>query len=101
MKYEEMGLDEIVQRVLSFNCDRVIFTGGEPAMQDLSTIGKTLKEHGLTLSIESNGTLPIDPIIDFKSLARNLVLPSFQTTPKAVLFPKGTSTKVPITIFGS
>jgi len=65
MKYEEMGLDEIVQRVLSFNCDRVIFTGGEPAMQDLSTIGKTLKEHGLTLSIESNGTLPIDPIIDW------------------------------------
>ena len=65
MKYEEMGLDEIVHRVLSFNCDRVIFTGGEPAMQDLSTIGKSLKEHGLTLSIESNGTLPIDPIIDW------------------------------------
>ncbi len=65
MKFEEMGLDEIVHRVLSFNCDRVVFTGGEPAMQDLTTIGTVLKEHGLTLSIESNGTLPIDPIIDW------------------------------------
>jgi 7-carboxy-7-deazaguanine synthase len=65
MKFEEMDLNEIIHRVLSFNCDRVIFTGGEPAMQDLSTIGTVLKEHGLTLSIESNGTLAIDPIIDW------------------------------------
>jgi len=65
MKFEEMDLDEVIHRVLSFNCDRVIFTGGEPAMQDLSTIGTVLKEHGLTLSIESNGTLAIDPIIDW------------------------------------
>jgi organic radical activating enzyme len=65
MKFEEMDLDEIIHSILSFNCDRVIFTGGEPAMQDLSTIGTVLKEHGLTLSIESNGTLAIDPIIDW------------------------------------
>lgn len=65
MKFEQMDLDEIVHRVLSFNCARVIFTGGEPAMQDISTIGSALKGYGLTLSIESNGTLPIDPIIDW------------------------------------
>ena len=58
-------LDEIIEQVLSFDCDRVIFTGGEPAMQDLATIGSSLKEHGLHLSIESNGTMPVDPIIDW------------------------------------
>ena len=65
LKYEEMGIDEIVEEVLSFSCNRVIFTGGEPAMQDLATIGSILKEHGINLSIETNGTIPVDPVIDW------------------------------------
>ena len=63
--YEEMDLDSIVEEVLSYGCDRVIFTGGEPAMQDLATIGSRLKEHGINLSIETNGTIEVDPIIDW------------------------------------
>ena len=65
MTYENMDIDSIVEEVLSYNCDRVIFTGGEPAMQDLSTIGKRLKENGIDISIETNGTIPVDPIIDW------------------------------------
>ena len=65
MKYEELGLDDIIDRVLSYDCKRVIFTGGEPALQDLNTIGKRLKGHGISLSIETNGTIEIDPIIDW------------------------------------
>ena len=65
MTFEEMEAEEIVSQILSYSCDRVIFTGGEPAMQDLSTIGRKLKEKGLTLSIETNGTIPVDPIIDW------------------------------------
>jgi len=65
MTFEEMELDDIVDQVLSFECHRVIFTGGEPAMQDLATIGNRLKEHDITLSIETNGTIPVDPIIDW------------------------------------
>ena len=57
LTYEEMDLESIVEKVLSYQCDRVIFTGGEPAMQDLSTIGNRLKEHGISLSIETNGTI--------------------------------------------
>jgi organic radical activating enzyme len=34
-------------------------------MQDLNTIGKKLKEHDIYLSIETNGTIEIDPIIDW------------------------------------
>ena len=63
--YEERGLDSIVDEVLSYGCDRVIFTGGEPAMQDLATIGGKLKEHGINLSIETNGTMEVDPVIDW------------------------------------
>ena len=65
MTFVEMDIDSIVEEVLGFGCDRVIFTGGEPAMQDLSTIGRRLKEHGISLSIETNGTIPVDPIIDW------------------------------------
>lgn len=65
LTYEEMTLAEIVEKILSFNCKRVIFTGGEPAMQDLATIGIILKEKEIHLSIETNGTIPVDPVIDW------------------------------------
>ena len=63
MTFEDMDIDSIIEEVLSYDCDRVIFTGGEPAMQDLSVIGKRLKEHGISISIETNGTIPVAPII--------------------------------------
>lgn len=65
LTYEDLELDDIVSTVLEFDCKRVIFTGGEPAMQDLETIGGKLKEYGIHLSIETNGTIPIPKIIDW------------------------------------
>lgn len=65
LTYDERDIESIVEEVLSFDCKRVIFTGGEPAMQNLALIGSKLKEHGIILSIETNGTIPIDPIIDW------------------------------------
>lgn len=65
LTYEEISLDSIVEIVLSFDCQRVIFTGGEPALQDLTMIGSQLKEHGISLSIETNGTVPVPEIIDW------------------------------------
>ena len=65
LTFEEMEVNDIVEEVLSFGCNRVIFTGGEPAMQDLSTIGMELKKHNISLSIETNGTIIVDPIIDW------------------------------------
>ena len=47
LTYEEMELNDIVDKVLAYDCKRVIFTGGEPAMQDLQRIGKELKNHGI------------------------------------------------------
>ena len=65
MTYDEMHIDDIVSKVLEFNCDRVIFTGGEPCMQDLESIGGELKNHGINLSVETNGTIPVPEIIDW------------------------------------
>ncbi|MGB0616898.1 MAG: 7-carboxy-7-deazaguanine synthase QueE [Candidatus Poseidoniaceae archaeon] len=65
LTYEDMHVDDVVNQVLSYGCKRVIFTGGEPALQDLATIGSRLKEAGCTLSIETNGTVEVDPIIDW------------------------------------
>jgi len=65
LSFDEKSLDSIETEILSYDCDRVIFTGGEPAMQDLASIGNRLKDHGISLSIETNGTIPIDPVIDW------------------------------------
>ena len=65
LTYEEMELENIVDEVLSYNCKRVIFTGGEPCLQDLETIGKALKVHGIVLSVETNGTIKVPEIIDW------------------------------------
>ena len=65
LTYDEMSLTDIIEQILSFDCKRVIFTGGEPAMQDLSTIGSILKENDFHLSIETNGTILVDSIIDW------------------------------------
>ena len=65
LTYEEMELENIVDEVLSYNCKRVIFTGGEPCLQDLETIGKALKVHGINLSVETNGTIEVPEIIDW------------------------------------
>ena len=65
LTYEDMALDDIVEQVLTYECSRVIFTGGEPALQDLAPLGRRLKDAGCMLSIETNGTVEVDPIIDW------------------------------------
>ena len=65
LTFEEMELSDIVKQVLQYDCKRVIFTGGEPCLQDLNTIGGELKKHGINLSVETNGTIPVPDIIDW------------------------------------
>lgn len=65
LTYNEMKLDDIIDQIEVYDCDRIIFTGGEPCLQDLMTIGKRLKELGKHLSIETNGTMRVPEIIDW------------------------------------
>ena len=80
LEYEMRDLEDIVSEVSSYNCNRVIFTGGEPALQDLGSIGMELKKLGLHISIETNGTIPVDPIIDWICVS-----PKDQLYPDAVI----------------
>ena len=80
LEYEMRDLEDIVLEVSSYNCDRVIFTGGEPALQDLGSIGMELKKLGLHISIETNGTIPVDPIVDWICVS-----PKDQLYPDAVI----------------
>lgn len=57
--YEEMNVEEIVKIVKKFNCKKVIYTGGEPMLNDLWPISRELKKLGIELSCESNGTIEI------------------------------------------
>ena len=65
LTFKEMSLDSIIEEISKFDCERVIFTGGEPCLQDLETIGRRLKENGKHLSIETNGTIVVPEIIDW------------------------------------
>ena len=57
--YKEMNVEEIVKIVKEFNCKKVIYTGGEPMLNDLWPISRELKKLGIELSCESNGTIEI------------------------------------------
>ncbi len=65
MTFEEMDINTIIEQVLSYDCDRVVFTGGEPALKDIKIIGTSLKHNGINISIQTNVTIPLDPIIDW------------------------------------
>ena len=58
-EYEEMRVSDILDVVLEYPCRNIIFTGGEPMMNDLWPIARVLKQHGYHLSVESNGTIAI------------------------------------------
>lgn len=57
--YEKMTVATIVERVLSFKCKNVIYTGGEPLLNDLWPLSRELKKHDIHLSCESNGTIKV------------------------------------------
>ena len=57
--YREMTVINILGEVLKFDCKNVIFTGGEPMLNDLWPLARTLKRRGYHLSVESNGTVEI------------------------------------------
>ena len=57
--YEKMTVGMIVERVLEFKCSNVIYTGGEPLLNDLWPLSRELKKHEIHLSCESNGTVKV------------------------------------------
>ena len=57
--YEQKSVAEIMESVGKYDCKNIIFTGGEPMINDLWPLARVLKQNGYHLSIESNGTVAI------------------------------------------
>ena len=58
-EYEQMTVIDILADVLQYPCENIIFTGGEPMLNDLWPLARVLKRRGYHLSVESNGTVAI------------------------------------------
>ena len=64
--YEKMNVSDILGVVQEYPCKNVIFTGGEPMMNDLWPLARVLKQRGYHLSVESNGTIAVpDGLLDW------------------------------------
>ena len=65
-EYQSMTVIDILADVLQYPCKNIIFTGGEPMLNDLWPLARVLKRRGYHLSVESNGTVKIpDGLLDW------------------------------------
>ena len=60
LTYDEMTSSQIIEEVEKYACQNIIFTGGEPMLNNLWPIRRLLQARGYHISIETNGTIPID-----------------------------------------
>ena len=54
--YEEMSMQDIIDRIKGFVGWHVVFTGGEPSLQLTADICHQLKDLGYDIQVETNGT---------------------------------------------
>ena len=65
-EYEAKTVEKILNEVNQYNCSNIIFTGGEPMLNDLWPLARVLRNRGYHLSVESNGTVAIpDGLLDW------------------------------------
>jgi 7-carboxy-7-deazaguanine synthase len=58
-----MSVEEVLQRVQTYNCPLVEVTGGEPLLQEeVFSLMTQLADHGLTVLLETSGALDIGPV---------------------------------------
>jgi 7-carboxy-7-deazaguanine synthase len=60
---EKISIDDVMQRVRSYECNLVEVTGGEPlAQKDAFTLIETLCNDGFEVLIETSGSIDIEPV---------------------------------------
>jgi 7-carboxy-7-deazaguanine synthase len=57
--HPRMNVKDLVEDVLLSGANRVVITGGEPAMYDLTYLCAELKKRGLQVNLETSGAYPI------------------------------------------
>ncbi len=65
-EWNTMTVVELLAEISAFDCREIVFTGGEPALQDLWPLVRCLKRRQYHLSIETNGTIELpEDLIDW------------------------------------
>ena len=60
LTYTEMTAGQIIEEIGKYECKNIIFTGGEPMLNDLWPLRRLLNQNQHHRSIETNGTISID-----------------------------------------
>lgn len=62
----EMSVEDVIQTIQQWHCKNLVFTGGEPMLQQAGWVElmKKLKPKGYRFEVETNGTIPIEPKFD-------------------------------------
>lgn len=57
--HPSVTIEELLQRVLNAGADKVVITGGEPAMYDLSPLTEIFRNNNICCYIETSGAYPV------------------------------------------
>ncbi len=77
-KWDKMTISEIMNVLTQWSSKRIIYTGGEPAMQKLRPLSDELHSKGYDIAIETNGTIELEEgLVDWICVS-----------PKDMLFPE-------------
>ena len=71
-KWDKMTVSEIMAVLGQWETKRVIFTGGEPAMQKLRPLSDELHSKGYNIAIETNGTIESSEPGEINNLVKKL-----------------------------
>ena len=81
--------DTIVERAISFPAKSVVVTGGEPSSYPLDYLCRKLKDHSVTIYIETSGAYPLTGDWDWICLS-----PKKQSRPQPEIFKRADELKV-------
>ena len=81
-RYSEMTLSDVLARVKGYRTNRVVLTGGEPALQIDTVLIDALHKEGFEIHLETNGSLPLPQGIDWITCSPKL--PPLQIDPETV-----------------
>ena len=75
--YERKTISEIMKILSQWTTKRIIYTGGEPAMQKLRPLSDELHSKGYNIAIETNGTIELEEgVVDWICVSpKNMVHP--------------------------
>ena len=78
-KWDRMSITEIMTILEQWTTRRIIYTGGEPAMQKLRPLSNELHSKGYNIAIETNGTIELkEGLVDWICVSpKDMLYPEF------------------------